>query len=58
MNNKRQYRQLDDATKQKISQSLKNRSKSMTHKEHIRNGMKEYWKGIPNKPNDGDNENV
>ncbi len=30
----------------------------MTHKEHIRNGMKEYWKGIPNKPNDGDNENV
>lgn len=58
MNNKRQYRQLDDATKQKISQSLKNRSKSMTHKEHIRNGMKEYWKSIPNKPNDGDNENV
>lgn len=58
MNNKRQYRQLDDATKQKISQSLKNRSKSMSHKENISNGMKEYWKGIPNKPNDRDNENV
>ena len=49
MNYKRQYRQLDDATKQKISQSLKNRSKSMSHKENISNGMKEYWKGVPNK---------
>lgn len=58
MNYKRQYRQLDDATKQKISQSLKNRSKSMSHKERIRNGMREYWKGIPNKPIDGGNENV
>lgn len=58
MNNKRQYRQLDDATKQKISQSLKNRSKSMSHKENISNGMKEYWKGIPNKPNDSGNESV
>lgn len=58
MNNKRQYRQLDDATKQKISQSLRNRSLSMSHKERISNGMKEYWKGIPNKPNDGGNENV
>ncbi len=58
MNYKRQYRQLDDATKQKISQSLKNRSKSMSHKENISNGMKEYWKGVPNKPNDGGNENV
>ena len=57
-NNKRQYRQLDDATKQKISQALKNRSKSMTHKENISNGMKEYWKGIPNKPTDGDSQNV
>lgn len=58
MNYKRQYRQLDDATKQKISQSLKNRSKSMSHKGNISNGMKEYWKGVPNKPNDGGNENV
>lgn len=58
MNNKRQYRQLDDATKQKISQTLKNRSKSMSHKENISNGMKEYWKGVPNKPSDGGKENV
>ena len=58
MNYKRQYRQLDDTTKQKISQALKNRSKSMTHKENISNGMKEYCKGIPNKPTEGDNQNV
>ena len=51
-NNKRQYRQLDDATKQKISQRLKGRSKSLTHKENISSGMREYWKTIPNKPKD------
>ena len=53
MNNyKRQYRELDDATKQKISQKLKNRSKSMTHKENISNGMRKYWKGVQHRPND------
>lgn len=51
-NNKRQYRELDDATKQKISQKLKNRSKSITHKENISNGMREYWKTVPNRPKD------
>lgn len=51
MNNyKRQYRELDDATKQKISQKLKGRSKGTTHKENISNGMREYWKTVPNKP--------
>lgn len=49
-NSKRQYRELSDATKQKISFRLKGRSKSDTHKEAISNGMKEYWKTIPNKP--------
>lgn len=53
MNNyKRQYRELDDATKQKISQKLKNRSKSMTHKENISNGMRKYWQGVQHRPND------
>lgn len=51
-NNKRQYRELDDTTKQKISQKLKGRSKGATHKENISNGMKEYWKTVPNKPKD------
>ena len=53
-NQKRQYRQLSDATKQKISFRLKGRGKSDSHKDAISNGMKEYWKTIPNKPTSTD----
>ena len=31
----RQYRELSDMTKQKISQAMKGKSKSLTHKENI-----------------------
>lgn len=48
--NKRKYRELDPETKQKISQAMKGKSKSFTHKEAISNGLKDYWKTIPNKP--------
>ena len=44
------YRQMDDATKQRISQRLKGRSMSDSHKQAISDGMKAYWAGIPNKP--------
>lgn len=47
MDYKRQYRQMSDETKAKISQSLKGRSKSMSHKENISNGLINYWKSIP-----------
>lgn len=50
MEYKRKYRQMDNVTKQKISQSLKGRSKSFSHVENIRQGLKNYWKNIPNKP--------
>lgn len=54
---KRQFRELSDETKAKISQTMKNRSKSMTHKEKISNSLKNYWKNIPNKPvNDNDTD--
>ena len=48
---KRQYRQLDDETKQKISNSSRNRPKSDQHKLRISQGMKDYWqkKAITNK---------
>ena len=36
---KRQYRQLDDETKQKISNSSRNRPKSDQHKQRISQGM-------------------
>ena len=52
MDYKRQYRQMDDITKQKISQSLKGRSKSFIHKENIKQGLKNSWKQVPNKPRD------
>lgn len=47
---KRQYRELSDTTRAKISQSMRGRSKTYTHKEAISKGLKEYWKTIPNKP--------
>lgn len=46
----RQYRELSDKTKAKISQSMKGKSKSFTHREAISNSLKDYWKTIPNKP--------
>ena len=57
MNNyKRQYRQIDDETKLKISLTSRNKPKSELHKQHIRQGMEEYWRTVPNRPDDNDNE--
>ncbi len=53
---KRQFRQLNDDTKQRISQGLKNRTLSDSHKQAISNGMRAYWSTILNKPNGGNNE--
>ena len=47
---KRQYRQLDDETKQKISMSSRNKPKSEIHKQHISQGMEKYWQTVPDKP--------
>ena len=52
----RLYREMDDATKLRISQRLKGRSMSDSHKQAISNGMKAYWASIPNKPTDKNNE--
>lgn len=52
MEYKRQYREKDDTTKMKISQALRGRGKSSTHKENISNGLKHYWQSVPNKPTD------
>ena len=49
---KRQFRQLNDMTKLRISQSLRGRSMSETHKHDISDGMKAYWATIPNKPSE------
>ena len=41
---------MDDATKLRISLRLRGRSMSETHKQAISDGMKAYWKTIPNRP--------
>ena len=48
---KRQYRELDDETKNKISTSAKNKSKSEIHKQRIQQSMLRYWSTVENKPN-------
>lgn len=47
---KREYRELSDETKQKISASTKGKQKSASHKIHISQAMLKYWQGIPSKP--------
>ena len=46
----RQYRQLSDETKNKISTSAKNKPKSEEHKRRIQQSMLRYWQTVPNKP--------
>lgn len=48
---KRQYREQEPETKQKISAALKGRHKSDTHKLNISQGFKTYWKDVPSKGN-------
>ncbi len=51
------YRNLDDATKLRISQKLKGRSMSDSHKQAISNAMKAYWATIPYRPNENNESN-
>ena len=47
---KRQWRELSDEHKQKIRQSAEGKPKSAEHREHISQGLKDYWAGVPHKP--------
>lgn len=56
----RQFRNLDDATKLRISQKLKGRTMSDSHKQAISDAMKAYWATIPYRPcenNESNNQN-
>ena len=55
---KRQYRQLSQDVKNRISQSLKNRPKSASHAAAISAGLKTYWDSVENKPSTGDDNSV
>lgn len=47
---KRQYRNLRNDTKMRISQKLRGRSFSDSHKQAISDSMKAYWATIPYRP--------
>lgn len=47
MEYKRQYRDLPDEVKQKISASTKGRAKSYDHKQHISQGMRNTGPAFP-----------
>ena len=60
---KREFRNLRDDTKMRISQRLTGRSLSDTHKQAISDALKDYWATIPYRPtenneskNQSDNE--
>lgn len=56
MNNqphKRQWREVDDATRERISRSTQGKSKSEQHKQRISQAMKDYWGQVPHRPQSG-----
>ena len=48
---KRQWRELSDEHKEKISQANTGHPKSAAHRQHISKAMKEYWRDVPHRPN-------
>ena len=53
---KRQWRELEDTTKEKIGNALRGKPKSSYHKEHIRQSMLDYWRTVEQKPTQDDEE--
>ena len=53
---KRQWRELEDSTKEKISKAMKGKSKSSYHKEHIRQSMLNYWAQVGHKSTQDDED--
>lgn len=55
---KRQYRQLSQIVKDKISKSLSGVRKSPSHAAAISAGLKSYWEGVKDKPTTDDNNSL
>ena len=56
-NYKRKYRERDEITKMKIANSLRNRSKSASHRQAISQGLKNFYKSLPSIKNNENNMN-
>ena len=54
---KRQFRELSDETKDKISKSSKGKRKSYSHRQHLSQALKNYWDTVPSR-NGIDNNSV
>ena len=50
---KRQWRELDDATRERISRSMQGKHLSDLHKQRIKNALLDYWQKIPHRPKSG-----
>lgn len=50
---KRQWRELDNATRERISRSTQGKAKSEQHKQRISQAMKDYWQQVPHRPQSG-----
>ena len=50
---KRQWRELDYATRERISRSTQGKPKSEQTKQKISQALKDYWKTIPHRPKSG-----
>ena len=49
---RRQFRELDQKTKDKISRSTTGKPKTAQHKQNISQALRKYWSQIPHKPTD------
>ena len=47
---KRQWRELSDEHKEKISLATANKPKSAEHRAHISQAMRDYWYSVPHRP--------
>ena len=56
-NFKRKYRERDEITKMKIANSLRNRSKSASHRQAKSQGLKNFYKSLPSIKNNENNMN-
>ena len=54
---KREVRELRDDTKMRISQSLRGRTFSDSHKQAISDAMRQYWATIPYRPSENNESN-
>ena len=50
---KRQWRELDDTTRERISRSMQGKQKNEQWKFRISQSLKAYWKTIPHRPQSG-----